>query len=246
MARHGFLIIDDDGAASQQLATIISQSRYGGLGIIEAATRDIGLRSMKESQPQVVFMDPSIQGGTDDGLRHAIRLSSQSAVVVVTQLKMFEVAHLAINAGCQGYLLKPVLRNEVLDLLDRLVGHVHVETAGHVDLGNPIKSAIRYLETHFAEAITLADMAQRVYLSPSYFSHQFRLEMQVTFIEYLTQLRMRHAKRLLRMTNLPIDMIAEESGFHRASYFTTLFRRIQGVSPSEYRHQFRDRLSGNQ
>ncbi len=245
MARPSLLIIDDDDAARQQLATILSQSRYEGFGIVQVATLDGGLRMMKEEHPQVVFLDPSIQDGGDDGVRHALRISPKSLVVVVTQLKMFEVVYLAINAGCCGYLLKPVARNEVLDLLERLIGDGQQGTS-QVDLGNPIKSAIRYLETHFAESVTLADMAQLVYLSPSYFSRQFKLDMHVTFVEYLTHLRVKHAKKLLRMTDLPIDMIAEESGFHRASYFTTLFRRIQGTSPSEYRHQFRDRLSGNQ
>ena len=241
MTRQGVLIIDDDELARQHLTAILSQGRYGGLGIVEAGTLDRGLRIITEQQPAVVFLDPSIQDDGDDGVRHAIRLSTKSSVVVVTQLKMFEVAHLAINAGCRGYLLKPVLQNDVFDLMARLVDDCHSGTS-RMDFGDPIKSAVRYLETHFSESVTLADMARLVYLSPSYFSHQFKLEMKVTFVEYLTQLRVKYAKKLLRTTNLPIDMIAAESGFHRASYFTTLFRRLQGVSPSEYRHQFRDRL----
>lgn len=245
MDRPSLLIIDDDDAARQQLTIILSQSPYAGLGIQQASTLDGGLRLMKEDHPLAVFLDPSIQDGSDDAVRHAIRISPKSFLVIVTQLKMFEVAHLAINAGCRGYLLKPVMRNEVIDLMERLIGDGRDGT-GAVDFGDPIKSAVRYLETHFANTVTLADMAQRVYLSPSYFSRQFKLEMQVTFVEFLTQLRIKHAKKLLRMTELPIDMIAEESGFHRASYFTTLFRRVQGLSPSEYRHQFRDRLTGNQ
>lgn len=242
MVRQDVLIIDDDEIARQQLIAILSEGRYAGLGIMEASLLDSGLRIIKEIHPSVVFLDPSIQDGGDDGIRHAIRICPKSSVVVVTQLKMFEVVHLAINVGCRGYLLKPVLSNDVFDLMGRLVSDWQSGTS-RVDFGDPIKSATRYLETHFSDSITLSDMAQLVYLSPSYFSRQFKLEMHVTFVEYLTQLRVKHAKNLLRMTDLPIDVVAEESGFHRASYFTTLFRRIQGVSPSEYRHHFRDRLS---
>lgn len=238
------LIIDDDDAAGQQLSAILLQSPYASLGTWRVSSLDEGLRLMKDHHRLVVFLDPSIQDGGDDAVRHAIRISPKSFLVIVTQLKMFEVAHLAINAGCRGYLLKPVMRNDVLDLMERLIGDER-DGPGTVDLGDPIQSAVRYLEIHFSETVTLADLAQRVYLSPSYFSRQFKLEMRVTFVEYLTQLRIKHAKKLLRMTDLPIDMIAEESGFHRASYFTTLFRRVQGQSPSAYRHQFRDRLTGN-
>lgn len=242
MAYRSLLILDDDTAARHHLMSIIAQSPYAFMKIFEASTVEGGLRCVKEHRPCVVFLDPSIQGGSDDLIRHLTRMSSHQSLVVTTQLKMFEVAYQAINAGCQGYLLKPALRAEVLDLLNRIVP-MGQEKEAPIDLGNPILSAVAYLEQHFAEPITLAEIAQLVYLSPSYFSRQFKLEMQMTFVEYLTHLRMKQAKQRLRMTDLPIDMIAEECGFRRASYFTTQFHRLQGISPSEYRRQFRDRLS---
>ena len=236
------VILDDDTLARHNLVSILQQSPYAFLRVFEAATVEGGLRCIKEHRPCAVFVDPSIQTGSDDLIRHLILASPHHALVVTTQLKMFEVVYQAINAGCQGYLLKPTSRAEVLDLLNRIVP-IGQEAEAPIDLGNPIQSAVAYLDQHFADPITLAELAQLVYLSPSYFSHQFKLEMQMTFVEYLTHLRMKRAKQRLRMTDLPIDMVAEECGFRRASYFTTQFHRIQGISPSEYRRRFRDRLS---
>ncbi len=242
MAYRSVLILDDDVTARHHLVSIIAQSPYAFMKIFEASTVEGGLRCVKEHRPCAVFLDPSIQGGSEDLIRQLTRVSLHQALVVTTQLKMFEVAYQAINAGCQGYLLKPTSRAEVLDLLNRIVP-MGQEGEAPIDLGNPILGAVAYLEQHFAEPITLAEIAQLVYLSPSYFSRQFKLEMQMTFVEYLTHLRMKQAKQRLRMTGLPIDMVAEECGFRRASYFTTQFHRIQGLSPSEYRRQFRDRLT---
>jgi YesN/AraC family two-component response regulator len=242
MAYRSVLILDDDLAARHHLVSIIAQGPYAFMKIFEATTVEGGLRCVKEHRPCVVFLDPSVQGGSDDFIRYLTRVFPHNALVVTTQLKMFEVAYQAINAGCQGYLLKPTSRTEVLDLLNRVVS-IGQEGEAPIDLGNPILSAVAYLEQHFSEPITLAEIAQLVYLSPSYFSRQFKLEMQMTFVEYLTHLRMKQAKQRLRMTDLPIDMVAEECGFRRASYFTTQFHRIQGISPSEYRRRFRDRLS---
>lgn len=246
MADGGILILDDDDVARMQLMTIIADSRYGLLGVRESASIETGLRIIKGVHPHVIFWDPSTQNGSEDLVYHIMRLSSKSAVVIVTQLKMFDIAYHAINAGCRGYLLKPVLRTEVMNLLERLVDMSGEVPRTVIDLGDPIQSAVQYMEHHFSESITLADMARMVYLSPSYFSRQFKLEMQLTFVEYLTKLRINHAKQLLRKTDLPIDVVAEESGFHRASYFTTLFRRLQNVSPSEYRRCFRERLRKSQ
>ena len=235
------LIIDDDGEARQDLKSVIAASRFGNLRLHESDSPDQGLRLAKDLSPSVIFLDPSTGGGSHNLIRHVPRIVPHSAAVVVTQLKMFDLVYAAINGGLRGYLLKPVIPVEVVEVLERLIGSTSETSSGAVSDGDydPVRQVVNFVEEHFCDPLSLTEVADMVYLSPSYFSRQFKQVTNMTFVEYLTHRRITHAKQLLRLTDLPVDLIAEESGFRRASYFATLFHRIQGQSPSAYRRRFR-------
>jgi len=92
-----------------------------------------------------------------------------------------------------------------------------------------------YIDENFAQPLTLSSIAQKLYLTPSYVSHTFREKRQMTVTDYIMQVRIRRARELLRTTNLPISNIAINTGFLDSNYFTRVFRRLVGSSPSEYR-----------
>lgn len=101
-----------------------------------------------------------------------------------------------------------------------------------------IKKAKFYIEENFnTEDISLNHVSAYVNISPCYFSNIFSQETGQTFIEYLTQVRMKHAKELLRCTNKRSSEIAEEVGYQDAHYFSFLFKKTQGITPSDYRKQ---------
>ncbi|GGE28560.1 hypothetical protein GCM10011571_33300 [Marinithermofilum abyssi] len=106
------------------------------------------------------------------------------------------------------------------------------------DYTNPIETAIRYIQLKYQEPITLKEVANHVYLSPSHFSRLFKSETGTTFIEYLTRYRVEKSKGLLKITSLPIEVISNYMGFMSASYFSTTFKRLEGKTPSEYRKLF--------
>ena len=235
------LIIDDDNEARQYLKAVITASRFKSFRLLQSDSADGGLRLAKEYNPSVIFLDPSTGGGSHNLIRHISRIVPHSAAVVVTQLKMFDLVYMAINGGLRGYLLKPVVPVEVMEVLERLIG-TSSDSSSNVSVDeayDPVHQVVNFVEEHFCEQLSLTEVADMVYLSPSYFSRQFKHVMNMTFVEYLTHRRITHAKQLLRLTDLPVDLIAEESGFRRASYFATLFHRVQGQSPSEYRRRFR-------
>ena len=78
-------------------------------------------------------------------------------------------------------------------------------------------------------------MAARVNISPSYFSSIFSQEMGVTFVEYLTGVRMDKAKELLMCSNLKTSEIGYEVGYKDSHYFGYLFKKTVGCTPKEYR-----------
>lgn len=101
-----------------------------------------------------------------------------------------------------------------------------------------IRTALQYMEENFADdSLTLNRVAGVANVSANHFSALFSQEMEQTFIEYLTQLRMNKAKELLRCTNKRSGEIALEVGYKDPHYFSFLFKKTQGCTPSEYRNQ---------
>ncbi|MCX7772112.1 MAG: helix-turn-helix domain-containing protein, partial [Clostridia bacterium] len=94
---------------------------------------------------------------------------------------------------------------------------------------------IRYLNENYAENITLEQVAEREYLSPSYFSHFFKLNMGITFFNYLTNIRMNHAVSDLLSTSLTIEQIAANNGFANCRYFVNAFKKQFGMLPRQFR-----------
>ncbi|ETT63675.1 AraC family transcriptional regulator [Paenibacillus sp. FSL R7-277] len=98
-----------------------------------------------------------------------------------------------------------------------------------------IAEAKRYVMNHISEKVGMEEMAKRLGLNPTHFSRLFRLETGLTFIEYVTRVKMEHARDLLNQTNLTIVEIAEQLGYDNVSYFIKLFRNFSGMTPAEFR-----------
>ena len=105
--------------------------------------------------------------------------------------------------------------------------------------GDVILKAKRYIEEHYADQnTTLTQVAEAVALSPNHFSTIFSQECKTTFIEYLTNVRLENAKRLMRETEMKGYDIAYECGFSDPHYFSYIFKKNTGLSPREYKLSF--------
>jgi YesN/AraC family two-component response regulator len=103
-----------------------------------------------------------------------------------------------------------------------------------------IAKAKSFINTYFADDISLIDCAKSVGISPYYLSHIFKNKTGQTFVEYLSIVRMIEAKRLLTNPNLTIREISERCGYFNITYFCKVFKRCTGKTIGEYR-----RLSTN-
>ncbi len=105
-----------------------------------------------------------------------------------------------------------------------------------------LKTAVDFIDSHYMdEEISLNAVANVANVSSNHFSALFSQNMGQTFIEYLTSLRMNRAKELLRCTGMRSSEIAGEIGYKDAHYFSYLFKKTQGMTPSDYRKAREDK-----
>ncbi len=102
----------------------------------------------------------------------------------------------------------------------------------HADV---MQKALKYINAHYTEEITLDDVAGSVFLSSTYFSKLFSEEMGCRFTTYLNKVRIEKSKLLLKGSVIPLVDIAGLVGYEDQSYFTKVFKRVTGVSPGKYR-----------
>lgn len=94
---------------------------------------------------------------------------------------------------------------------------------------------LTYLDNHYAETPSVEEMAARTGLSPSYFMKRFKACVGSTYISYLNNYKVRLAEDLLKNTKLSLTMISQRLGFCNTNYFSTVFKKKNGMSPLEYR-----------
>ena len=125
------------------------------------------------------------------------------------------------------------------DLLKKAIAFRNWNRAGY---GDPtIRRARAYLSEHYADPnLMLQDVAGEVHLSQSHFSTVFAQETGLTFTQYLTALRIGKAKELLEATEMRSSQIAQEVGYNDSHYFSYLFKKTTGLTPSEYRRKNRN------
>lgn len=119
--------------------------------------------------------------------------------------------------------------------LGRKLGAEAIDQEVRLQNAPSIRRALDIIRSERCWSITASEMADRVYLSPGYFSRSFQRIVGRPFSEYLTVRRIREAQHLLDKTDLPIGEIAYRCGFTRQSYFTRRFRQQTGLTPTQFR-----------
>ncbi len=103
------------------------------------------------------------------------------------------------------------------------------------DENRPIRMAKQYIGEHYAEPLTLEQVSAVAGLSPAYLSTVFKKDTGMTFLEYLSKVRMDMAKQLLKTTSCTVADICEKVGYSDVRYFTKSFTKYAGLKPNEYR-----------
>lgn len=123
------------------------------------------------------------------------------------------------------------MMNFVSRLYDNTISAIRAKNA-HTDI---VGRAKVYMEEHFRENIDRDEIAAIAYITPNYLSKRFHTEVGMSIREYINLLRINEAKRLLLTTDKSVSTIAMDIGFENISYFSTVFRKLTGLSPKEWK-----------
>ncbi|GAA3408964.1 response regulator [Paenibacillus hodogayensis] len=177
-----------------------------------------------------------------DGLRMTRLLKERQPdfqVILLTCHSEFDYAREALALGAIQYLLKGTLRDqELLEALNKAKARLPVPAVdgqGETEKRYEIRHALEYIRDHLGEPFDLPDVAASVGLSANYFGQLFRRETGERFQDYVKRNRLEKAAHLLRYSHLKVYEVAAETGFPNYRYFTDVFCRQYGRSPSEYR-----------
>lgn len=100
---------------------------------------------------------------------------------------------------------------------------------------NYLQEALKIIDERYAEKLSAALVAKELYISESYLCKLFRQEMDTSFTEYLGYIRIRKAMGMIKHTTMKFYEIAEATGFGDPAWFATQFRKVTGISPSQYK-----------
>ena len=170
------------------------------------------------------------QGATD-----LITLFSRAAIDGGADVRSIFGEKRVVDRRLAGFTSLEQLSGFLVTVFNRFVGYVF--DFSKFQHANILRQTVSYIRAHYAEHITLADVARHVWMSPSYLSSVFSAEMGMSFTMYVQSVRIAKSKELLAGTHQTVAEIAAETGFSDQSYFTKVFTKAVGVSPTQFRRQ---------
>lgn len=236
------LLVDDETMIREGFKRLFDWNAHDCEVVGEAADGMEALSQIDALQPDIAIMDINIP--VMNGLK-VIQLARikhpDTAFVIVSGYDDFSYCREALRLQITDYILKPVNYEEFGACIDNLKIALfeRQSSKGHqVQEERVIIGITRYLQEHLAEEISLTVLAERFHLSAQYISQLFKSEIGVNFLAYLTNIRMEKAKKLLLSSSLSIAEISEQAGYGDYRVFTKVFKKSEGVTPSQYRRGF--------
>ena len=227
------VLIDDERLIVEGLSRVVKWADYG---CEVAATAEDAVTGA-----EIIRMPGQ------DGLTMLAGLRSEfpdMQVTVLTGYRDFSYAQEAIRLGVTRFLLKPSKMDEINEALQTMTDRLkkerpdtEEESAENSRAGSfLVKQAVAYMETHYAEKLTLQEVADACYVSQWHLSKLLNRFTEQSFYDILNSQRVEAAKKLLADPRLRIGDIGEMVGYADPAHFARIFKKTTGMSANEYRN----------
>ena len=249
------VLIDDEDIIVEGMRRMVKWADYNCTVAGTAYDAVSGSALIQQLHPDIVFTDIKMPG--QDGLTMLAGLRSEFPeiqVTVLTGYRDFAYAQEAIRLGVTRFLLKPSKMNELHEALAAMVAKLDQRSDRPSPAPSPeaepeeelpvrqagsflVKQAIAFMEQHYAQKLTLQEVADECYVSQWHLSKLINKHTEKNFYDLLNTIRIQKAKELLTDPKLKIGDIAELVGYSDNGHFARTFKKIEGVSANEYRNR---------
>lgn len=242
------LVVEDENRIRKGIVMTTDWASLGCQVVGEAASGEEGLRLMKEKKPDIVLTDIRMKGISGIEMIESVKEKERPSFIILSGYSDFDYARSALRLGVEDYLLKPFKDQELIATLRKVIARRGAEKkeekAFSVDFfkeypvvpgeGNAyVLKCLACLAEHYMKETSCSAMAEELGISESYLSKLFKKETGYSFVDYLTHYRMKKAVEIMRTDSPKIYELAYMVGYNDAHYFSNMFKRITGKSPSE-------------
>ena len=240
------VVVEDEELVRQGIVHAVDWESIGCEVVGEASNGRAGLAVIREKKPDLIVAD--IKMPVMDGIGMVRELREEGLgvrVIFLTAYSDFSYAQNAVKLGAADYLLKPFRDGELEAAVKRALEAVPAPLLQNapepeVRYSRYVTEAMKYIDTHYAGEISLAVVADHLGLSESRLSHLFKDETGQSPGSYLIRTRIRAAMEMLRDCRSRVSEVAEQTGFRDIAHFSSTFKKIVGMSPSEYQRTASD------
>jgi two-component system response regulator YesN len=244
------MIVDDEPCILTGIESIITNEFNGYTEIIKGIDGIDALEKLKYFTPDLIITDISMPEMTGLELIENVSKSGIcSQFIILSGYSDFEYARKAMRYHALDYILKPIDKVELIQLLNGISKNIDkepdAETSNYLkkdDLKNryseTVTKMLDYINKNYMKDISLDDVAETVNLHPNYASSLFKREMGTCFIHYVNSYRIIKAKSFIeRNTELSLEKIAEMVGYENSCRFIKVFKKYCNITPGEYRNK---------
>ncbi len=252
------LVADDEKLEREALLDILSRNYGREMELYEAENGRNAARVAVLRSVDLVLLDIEMPG--INGIEAARSIKEQLPyirIIFITAYSRFDYAQDAIRLGANDYIIKPFSEQAVLNAINLALEQIDVQrklaelmpvasareepkdetTDDDYDpqMAQVILQVREYLRRNYMNAVSLDSISEILRISPSYLSTQFKRYAHINFVDYLTDLRINEAQDLLKDPLRSTAEVASLVGYEDASYFTRVFKKRTGQTPTQYR-----------
>ena len=239
------LVVEDEEMIRKGIVLAVDWAALDCVVVGEASNGEEGLEAAQRYAPTLIITDlkmPKMDG--IEMLRRLREAGNNAFVIILTAYDSFAYAQSALRLGAVDFLLKPFHDGELeqaVQALRRRMEPAEGERPAAIpglkkgDKSKYVLQAMGYIGEHYSDPnITVAEIAQSIGISECHLSHTFKKETDYTLLNYLTRYRIHKAMELLRDCRVKVYEVAQQVGYKDITYFSATFKKVVGISPSEY------------
>ena len=230
------LIADDENLELKVLEKTVKKHFVDELEIFVAGNGRKASQICDEVKPDIALLDIEMPGMNGIELAKYIKEKYADCIIIfITAYDRFDYAIEAMHIKAFDYLLKPWKEEKLFELINTSIENVRSMQKTD-SIVHSQKDIIKdYIDRNYKKDISAKDVAGILGYSDVYFSKVFKQLFDDNFINYLTKIRIDRAKVLLKDVSFNIKEVGKSVGYADSNYFTKVFKRSVGMSPSEYR-----------